>query len=164
MTMHSFGTVEFPAIIATRAPIDAVLCFCYGEIDCRFRVFDNPPWEKTIDTLVEQYINVVDENAKINPNIWLFNVPPPPRRDHLPNPTGLDDKFPFHGSDAERLSYVARMNDRLKESKYPFVDIYDKYCDEDGFLNMNMSDGYLHLANEKPLMEYLDIKLKEFGR
>jgi hypothetical protein len=154
MTMYSFG-LKVP-IVVDEIPEDRPIIFCWGEIDCRCHVHKYQPWQETVDRLVADYLVGVTKNAERHKNIWLFNVVPPPRRKDVPveNPD-----FPFLGTDAERLSYVRRMTQRLKEGPYPFVDIYDQYADPDGFLRMELSDGVVHIADEKPLIKYLEEKL-----
>jgi hypothetical protein len=51
------------------------------------------------------------------------------------------------------------MNQRLREGPYPFVDIYDQYADPEGFLRMELSDGVVHIADEKPLIKYIEEKM-----
>lgn len=161
MTMYIFGNAK--TIVANKIPEGKPYCLSYGEVDCRYHVFRHQPWKDTIDELVKNYLKIIDLNAEINPNVFLFNVVPPPRRDHLENPEG-NTAFPFYGSDAERLQYANYMNTLLKsQDKYPVIDIYNLYCDKDGFLNMEQSDGHVHIKGEQPLMEYVDKILKEKG-
>lgn len=157
MTMYHFG--HYKPIMTGKMPMDGIVCFCWGEIDCRCHVYKHPPFEECIDKLVEEYLSAIDVNvAGRDPkNVWIYNVVPPPRRDPpqkylVPDNPG----FPFLGNDHERLSFVQRMNKRLSESKYTFVDVYSKYSDEEGFLKMEMSDGHVHIADEKPLKEWID--------
>jgi hypothetical protein len=149
MTMHSFGLSK--VIIIDKIPKDAIVVFCWGEIDCRCHVHKYQPWQETIDILVKNYLDTIRLNAKVNPNIWIYNVVPPPRRAN----TSENPGFPFLGSDEERLSYVQYINKKLKESEFFLVDIYNKYCDKDGFLNMSLSDNHVHIANEKFLAEFI---------
>lgn len=150
MTMHHFGL--YRPIVVKDLPPDARLVFCWGEIDCRCHIYKYRPWEEAIDELVRKYLEAVDINAEFNQNIWLFNVVPPPRKAG----TQENPDFPFLGSDDERLAFVRRVNQRLRESRYQFIDVYDQYADKDGFLRMEMSDGHVHIADEGPLLKYLN--------
>lgn len=150
MLMHTLGVSK--PILVNDIPKDASIIFCWGEIDCRCHVHKYQPWVDTIDLLVSNYIETIRLNAKINPNISIFNVVPPPRKKNTPENPG----FPFLGSDEERKFYVQYMNKRLSESEFTFINVYDKYCDNEGFLNMDLSDGHVHIANEKYLVEWLD--------
>ncbi|MDD5560581.1 MAG: hypothetical protein PHT50_00405 [Candidatus Omnitrophica bacterium] len=149
MTMYSFG--QDSPIVVKDIPKDAIVVFCFGEIDCRCHIYKHPPWPETIDKLASDYLAAVDHNAKIHPNIWLFNVLPPPRKAKVKE--NLD--FPFLGSDEERLSFVKRLNDRLRESKYLFIDVYEKYSDKDGFLIPEKSDEHVHITDSEPLIDYI---------
>lgn len=155
MTMYHFGL--YHPIVVSDIPTDVPVVFCWGEIDCRCHIYKHPPWEEAIDKLVDEYILAVEHNARIHPNIWLFNVVPPPRKAAVQE----NPQFPFLGSDAERLGFVLRVNQRLRESGYPFIDVYNKYCDEEGFLLMDQSDGHVHIANHAPLQDWLEKRLSQ---
>lgn len=150
MTMYRFGKDR--PIVTDSIPDDVIVCFCWGEIDCRCHVNKYQPWKKTIDHLVENYIDAIKENTKRFNDVWIFNVVPPPRREDsaFENPG-----FPFVGTNEERLDSVRYMNNRLRSSGFVFVDVYDKYCDAEGFLRMDMSDNHVHIADEKPLIRWL---------
>jgi len=155
MTMYRFGQ-DHPIVVGG-IPEDTIAVFCWGEIDCRCHIFKHPPFPDTIDKLASDYLTSVDHNARIHPNIWLFNVVPPPRKkDVQENPD-----FPFLGSDEERLSFVKRLNDRLRESSYPFIDVYDKYCDKDGFLIPELSDRHVHIEDPAGLLLELQKRLNQ---
>lgn len=153
MTMYSFG-IHKPIVVGGIPP-EAIVCFCWGEIDCRCHVHKYQPWRQMIDELVERYFAAIDENAKIHKNIWVYNVVPPPRRIG----TQENPDFPFLGSDEERLNYVRYLNQKLNQGKYPFIDVYDQYCDKDGFLRMEVSDCHVHVEDERPLLEYIKNRL-----
>ena len=149
MLMHTLGMSK--AIMVKEIPKDDTIIFCWGEIDCRCHVHKFQPWKETIDELVEKYLDVIRLNVEFNKNILLFNVVPPPRKEK----TQENLKFPFLGSDEERLSYVKYMNKKLSESEFGFIDVYDKYADSDGFLNMAYSDNHVHIADPIFIIEWL---------
>jgi len=150
MTMHSLGLSK--PILVKDIPIDAGIVFCWGEIDCRCHVHKYQPWQNTIDILVKNYLDTIRLNAAVNKNILIYNVVPPPRRSLASENAG----FPFLGSDIERLDYVKYMNKKLSESEFVFIDVYDKYADSEGFLNMSLSDNHVHIENEVYLAEWLN--------
>lgn len=158
MTLYRFG--DSKPILVKKIPDGVIICFCYGEIDCRCHVHKHPPWEKTVEDLVKNYLDAIDKNVKDRnfADVWIFNVVPPPRRDHR---VCHDKSFPFLGTDLERLRYVTRMNNLLGESKYRFVDVYDHYCDEDGFMIHNKSDGHVHIKETRPLKVWIENYFKE---
>lgn len=152
MTMHRFGKAR--TNVVRDIPEGAIVVFCWGEIDCRNHIHNHQPWEETVDRVVSDYLETIRFNATLKQfkDIWIYNVPPPKRMDGRPN---LDKSFPFVGSDADRLKYVKRMNQRLKESEFKVVDIYDHYADEEGFMIQEKSDGHVHIADIGPLAEWV---------
>lgn len=154
MTMYRFGQ-DHP-IVVNDIPEEAIAVFCWGEIDCRCHIFKHPPFPETIDKLVDDYLIAVDHNAKIHPDIWLFNVVPPARHPLEENPG-----FPFLGTPQERLGFVRRLNERLKKSGYPFIDVFSLYSDKDGFLLPELTFDGIHIGEHKPLQSYLEKRLAE---
>jgi len=154
MTMHSFNqTINTPNHPYLKIiPLDGILCFCFGEIDCRCHVHRFQPWKDTIDKLVEGYAKAIKNSvADRDPKtIWVYFVPPPVHG------VKTRDGFPFSGTIEERISYVKYMNEKLKELPYTFVDLYDKYSNEDGSMIIEDSDYYVHIKNIKPLIEWID--------
>ncbi len=151
-TMFSLG--RDAEILVRDVPPEGIAVFCYGEVDCRCHVNKYQPWEENIDGLVAGYLRAIALNAQVHKgDIWIFNVPPPPRRDKAEEIV----QFPFVGTDEERLSYVKYMNEKLKAGPYPFVDIYDSYADADGFLLMQYSDGHVHIIDDSALRDWVDV-------
>jgi hypothetical protein len=153
MLMHTFGRDKM--IVTADMPRDANVIFCWGEIDCRCHVRKHQPWKQTIDDLVKNYIEAIDINTKEHRHYWIFNVVPPPRKEGMIEAPD----FPMRGTDDERLSYVKYMNKKLKESGRPFIDVYDKYCDKDGFANRELMPDGVHIGNEKYLIEWVNKNL-----
>jgi|WetSurSiteA1Bulk_404760.scaffolds.fasta_scaffold00273_9 hypothetical protein len=156
-TMYKFGLSRM--ILVDKIPKDDIACFCFGEIDCRYHIHKYQPWKETIENIVKEYLNTIRENAKINSNIWIFNVVHPIKDSERENVWygSPERKIPFIGSDYERLLYAKYMNKLLRENlEVVFVDIMDKYCDKDGFLIKELSDGGVHIANERYLVEWIN--------
>lgn len=158
MLMYTLGMSTKPMLLED-IPKDDIICFCWGEIDCRCHVHKHLPYKECIDRLVENYVKAIKMNTVDRPHVWVFNVVPPPRKGKV---AAENQAFPFLGSDEERLLYVQYMNEKLREAPFVFVDVYGKYCDKDGFLNMTMSDGHVHIADPKPLTEWVNNKLKDY--
>lgn len=63
------------------------------------------------------------------------------------------------GTDEERKGYTIAMNNLLREyceeRDYIFVDVYDAYCTEEGYLNKEMSDHSVHIKNPQPVIDFL---------
>lgn len=153
MLMHTIGLPEHRVNWSKDMPSEAIICFCWGEIDCRCHIHKYQPWRETIERVVENYLRTVSKSKETHKNIWIYNVVPPPRRAAAVESPG----FPFLGSDDERLAYVRYMNELLSKSEFTFVDVYDKYADKDGFLKMELSDGHVHVEDEKPLLEWVNL-------
>lgn len=156
MTMFSFGLHK--PVVTFEIPLEAIVCFCWGEIDCRCHVHKYQPWEETIDTLAREYLEAIRINTKGRKHVWIYNVVPPPR---MKEGLIINPAFPFLGSDEDRLKYVRRLNDRLRASEFTFVDVYDQYSDKDGFLDMTKSDNHVHVEVEGPLKAWVEKKLEE---
>jgi hypothetical protein len=131
------------------------IVFSLGEIDCICLVHkyitDVLKYETIIDNIIYNYfeainINLINANIKLN-NICIFNIVPSVQKD-----TVLEvPDYPFLGTDEERNTYVLYFNKKLKEEcikkNYIFFDIYDNYCDENGYLIKDLSDGRVHIRN-----------------
>lgn len=154
MTMFSFGQTMPPVVY--EIPEDDVIIFCWGEIDCRCRVNKHEPnWKENIDMIVEGYGKAIEANTQRHKKAFVYNVVPPPRKGTVPENPG----FPLLGSDSERLSYVRYMNEKLRELPWGFVDVYDDYSDEEGFLKMGLSDGHVHISDPLYLIKWIDKNL-----
>jgi hypothetical protein len=155
-TMYEFGLSR--KIVVNNIPENDIACFCWGEIDCRCHVYNHQPWKETIDKLVTEYLTTIRLNARLHDKIWIFNVVPPLREiDRIDRWYGSQNqKVPFIGTDEERLSYAKYMNDLLRESEFTFIDIWPKYCDNDGFLIQEFSDRCVHIADEGFLIEWIN--------
>ena len=131
--------------------------FCFGEIDCRCHIHKHitnvKSYKMIIDELVVSYINAIKinlVNSKVNlKNICVYNIPPTPEKHTIPDQDTA--KRPLLGSDEERKSYIIYFNECLKEkckvNNWIFFDVYNSYCDNNGYLNKKLSDGNVHIAN-----------------
>lgn len=161
--MHSFAT-QVDYVKQVLAKSGDALVLCYGEIDARChlhhymgeteRSFCDP-----IHDLVDNYLALVlayTEALKARGvKICIYFVLPAARR--LISQENLD--YPFAGSDEDRKRYSLCMNNRLREgclkNDFIFVDLYDAYCDADGFLDPEKSDGHVHIRDAGPLVEFI---------
>jgi hypothetical protein len=104
-----------------------------------------------INEIVRNYIHAIKinlENCKVNlKNICIYNVVPPVQKCNA----GENLYFPFLGSDEERKNYVLYFNSCLKkkckENNWIFFDVYNSYCDDNGYLNKKLSDENVHIIN-----------------
>lgn len=122
------------------------VCFSFGEIDCRCHIQKyisvKNNYMQIIDNLVDKYFEKIKESVSNYKNIQccIYNIPPPIQK----HTTIEFSKLPFLGTDEERKTYVKYMNNILKkkcqELKFIFINIYDDYCDENGYINKQYND------------------------
>ena len=116
-----------------------------------------------IDEIVNNYIHAIKinlENCTVKlKNICIYNVVPPVQKYNIHK----NSPYPFLGSNETRKSYVLYFNECLKkkckENNWIFFDVYDSYCDNNGYLSKKLSDGNVHIANgifiKKFITDYL---------
>jgi hypothetical protein len=46
-----------------------------------------------------------------------------------------------------------KIKEKCKEYNYVFFDVYNQYCDSEGFLDPLLSDGAIHINNGKFIKE-----------
>lgn len=131
------------------------IIFCLGEIDCRCHVHkhvsETNPYENIINDIVNNYIEAIKINVIISQlrlkNVCVYNVVPTVQKHN----TWDNPEYPFLGTDEERKLYVLYFNKKLREkcneNNFIFFDVYDKYTDENGFLNKQLSDGDVHVRD-----------------
>jgi len=162
---NSFGTKGFELVDVSKFDLEDgdTLVFSFGEIDCRCHVYkhvnESQTYKDVIDRLINNYFNAIKVNLdklKVNlKNVCVYNVPPPSRESDCP---GIDT--PYVGSDEERkLAYLyfnKSLNEKCQEHKYIFIDIYDKYTNEDGFIIRDITDGWVHIKDGIHIHEFLE--------
>jgi len=163
---YSFGKEKLNRCDITNFNIkdNDILIFCFGEIDCRCHVHkhitETNTYQIIIDNIVDNYTEAIKLNidkCKINlKNICIYNVVPPVEKNNTPE----NSEFPYLGTDEERKKYVLYFNECIKEkcikNNWIYFDIYEHYTDENGFLDKKLSDGIVHIRNEKFLKYFID--------
>jgi len=161
-TMARFGMEKLNLLNIKNSSINDgdVNCFSFGEIDCRSHICKPRNMKEhitLIDDIVIRYFEAIKMNVDQFKNLTtmiLCVVPTPIKNNTIPNP-----EYPFEGTDNERKSVTLHMNLKLKEYckkyNYVFLDVYDKYCDKDGYLNKELSDGHVHIKNGIYIQEFL---------
>jgi hypothetical protein len=152
MLMYMFG--KYPAVYVKDLPKDAMAVFSWGEIDCRCHVNRHGPWKENVDGLVDGYVKAIRLNQEVHENIWIYLIPPPARKER----THDNASYPFFGTNEERRDYVLYMNDKLRSTGIPYIDVYEKVKDEDGFLSEKHSDMHVHIEDPKIITDWLDQK------
>ena len=137
-----------------------IVIFCFGEIDCRCHVYkhitDILSYQTIIDNIVNNYFISIKKAVSIfnNINVCVYNVVPPLYTNSSGNP-----EYPHLGTNEERKEYILYFNKQLKnkckEYNYIFFDIYNKYVDDNGFINKSFSDGDVHITNPKYILYYI---------
>ena len=138
-----------------------IVIFCFGEIDLRCNIqkymTKENTYDKIIDTMIEKYFLAIEENVKqfTHLNVCVYNVVPTVQKFN----TYEYPNHPFMGTDEERKTYVTYFNKKCKEycSKYnyTFIDVYNKYCDINGYLNKELSDDNVHIENGYYILFFL---------
>ena len=154
---HSFGKEKLNRCNIGKFDIkdnDSVV-FCFGEIDCRCHIHKHITDDKSYKTIINEIVNNYADAIKINlenckvklKNVCIYNVVPPVQKHN----TGENLEYPYLGSDEERKNYILYFNaclkEKCKENNWIFFDVYDSYCDNNGYLSKNLSDGGVHIRN-----------------
>jgi len=167
--MFSFGRDKQKVV--NHVPPSHIICFCFGEIDCRCHINKyEPNWKDSVDSIVKSYFETIKINVGgHDPSlVYIYNVVPPIERE-APENLWMKGKsaLPSLGTDEDRKIYTVYMNSKLKElceeNKFVFVDVYDKYIDEKGFLIRELSDNNCHIKDPIHIVEFLENKLKKYG-
>lgn len=139
-------------------PKDGFWIFCFGEIDVRCLIYNqihekNRQEDEVIETLVNDYI---ENLLTIYSEIGIMSVSPPARRD----PVIEDVNYPFVGPDEDRSRYTKKLNAKLqekcKEKNLLYINVYDAYKDEEGFLIKELSDGSIHIEDKSRVYRVLE--------
>jgi hypothetical protein len=86
----------------------------------------------------------------------VLNIVTPIEKHNTPeNPS-----YPYLGSDEERKRCVLYFNKCIKqkciENNWVYLDIYDSYTDENGFLDKERGDGNVHIKNGVYLKDFIN--------
>ena len=148
--IESLGITESDTII-----------LCFGEIDTRCHVYPRVQAgeneDEVIEELVSDYFHTI-QNSRFK-NIWVLSITPSWARElwlaYLITQGRPEDNeaYPLRGGDVERARYTRKMNAWLrvecKRLNVPLVDVYDDYRDEAGMLIPALSDGSLHIGDNR---------------
>ena len=145
----------------TKAEPGQEILIIFGEIDVRCHIlkFGYSKYKETVDNmvaLIEKYIESYNGKFKFH----IQSIVPPIYRANFRDKVPL---VPFVGSDEERKSYVLYFNkclkEKCKENNWIFFDVYNSYCDNNGYLSKKLSDGKVHIRNgifiKKFIIDYL---------
>ena len=165
---YSFGRDKLKRINLQKLGIQEndIVCFCLGEIDVRCHIhkyINTNTYKNIINNIIEMYIEAINENIKTYKNIkvCIYNIIPPK---YYIEGMEYNPDFPFLGTNEDRLQYTKYFNSKLKECcntyNFIFIDIYNNYCDNNGFLDLHKSDNSVHIIDGNYLKHYLENILK----
>ena len=168
--MHTIGDINKPWIVDLPRNLiasgelsrDWKWCFCFGEIDIRCHVHKqvytfNRQEDEVINTLVTKYI---DRLLTVHNDIAVMSVVPPINlEDPGFNKINENLQYPFVGTSQDRNRYTKKLNMllrmRCEKEKILYIDIYNVYRDEYGFLPKKYTDDNVHIQNKSLAAEYL---------
>jgi len=138
-----------------------MVIFSFGEIDCRCHIHkhitETVTYQEIIDDIIKKYFETIIEiTSKYNNlHICIYNIVPT-----VDSAVGyVNHDYPLLGTDDQRREYVLYFNQMLKKMcnmyNLIFFDIYDKYTDENGYMNQKLSDGAIHIQDPKYIKEFL---------
>jgi len=162
ITCSSFGFNHLDIIKNYDIYEGEIVCFIFGEIDCRTHMNKHKQYFKEIiDKIVENYFNAIRVNVKDFQNLttMVVSVVPPARKESYSDELGIQYGTPTVGEDEDRKIFVKYMNKKIKENckkyNYIYFNIHDKYCDNEGFLNQSLSDKNVHIKDHIYIKEEL---------
>lgn len=143
--------------------------FCLGEIDCRCHIHkyvqQGVYYINIIEEIVESYFRaisfLIDFLGLSLKQVGVYNAVPPVVKGTVPE----NPDYPYLGSDQDRLLYTRFFNYKCREKcleyGYVFFDVYEKYADDDGFLKQDLSDGNVHIRDDRYIAEFITNQLGE---
>uniref|UniRef100_A0A6C0D060 SGNH hydrolase-type esterase domain-containing protein n=1 Tax=viral metagenome TaxID=1070528 RepID=A0A6C0D060_9ZZZZ len=135
---------------------DSILCFLYGEIDCRChiqkQINTGRNEDDIINELITNYFNTLKNNINIYKQIIIVGIIPPTLQYDYENLHGpILHEFPFVGTDNDRVRYTIKMNNCIQQycikNNYIYFNPYDYYTRDDGTLKYELSDSTVHLGD-----------------
>jgi hypothetical protein len=141
----------------------SIVMFNYGEVDSRNHIhkFRNVGIYNEVRRLVLEYEKLIKKNSEMVPGakIWIGGLVPPkehPLCEHIGSPS---ERFLYNRLLDEQISRMAKRNN------FFFIDNYEDYADEFGFLNSNISDGHIHVRQySKTIKEIIANEISRFIR
>ena len=137
---------------------NSILCFNYGEIDCRCHIQKQINLgrneDEIINDLVCKYFISIHKNIKEYKKIVIIAIiPSTHQNDYGP----ITHKHPFIGTDENRIRYTKKMNETIKsfclKYNYYYFDPFLYYTREDGSLKHELSDNMVHLGNNEHFLK-----------
>lgn len=140
----------------------SILCFVYGEVDCRCHIHRQINLGRLEDSVIEElvtnYINAIKTVVKSYKKIIISGVIPPTNQNDFEQQNGpITHDFPFVGNEESRVRYTNKVNrllqDHCIDSNYIYFNPYSYYTREDGTLKYELSDNCVHLGDTSYFVE-----------
>ena len=147
-TMYRFGMNK--ENVVADIPKNDIVLYVMGEIDCRVHIHKHQPWRENIEMVVNNYLEAIRFNA--HPHSWIYGIVPSVKAELMTE----DPECPFIGSNEERRTHVIYMNSLLKQSEFPFVDVWRLYADSEGYMVYDLSDHHVHIEDRTFLEQELN--------
>ena len=172
---YTFGNKPFDVLNIKNYNVqdnDTVI-FSFGEPDCRAHIYryvnEHTTYQEIINNITSKYFEAIKKNIEQYNNLktCVYNIVPPSdvllkhSSEEYISKILVKCKTDIHwkGSNEDRKQYHVYFNKRLKELchqyGYTFFDVYDKYCDANGFLKRELSDYNIHIDNAIYIKEFL---------
>jgi hypothetical protein len=147
--------------------INSVICFVYGEIDCRCHIQRQINLGKNedliINELVQNYFNTLKNNIYNHKKVIIVGIIPPTRQIDYESVHGpITHAFPFVGTDEERVRYTTKANVLIEKlcysNGYIYFNPYEYYTRDDGTLKFELSDNNVHIGDNTVVLEkFMDL-------
>jgi len=139
-------------------PTDGIVIASFGEVDIRSHITNNISVNITEDDVINKLITNFIKALLFNKNNYKYiavqSIVPPTRKSD-------SNYVPENVSDIDRIRYTKKINTILNTElpKYNmfFLNLYDHYVDDEGFLKSDLRDDNIHIIHTN----YMDIKLLE---
>lgn len=142
---------------------NSIFCLIYGEVDVRCHIgkqIEAGRLEADICLdLVNAYFKTIESNIQQYKAIIVVAISPPVD----PNDHTHGDHVPFVGTNEERVRYTGILNGLLEKFcekyGYKYFNPYDFYARSDGCLKYELSDGCLHIGDNRHFLGQLNALL-----
>lgn len=136
----------------------------FGEIDCRCHIWNQinlhgRDEDEVISTLVTNYFISI-KNSNYNEFAVMSVVPAIKYHTGDYDYSRFQEQYPVIGLDTDRLRYVEKMNNLIKnkceENNYSYIDVHSLYCDSEGYMIKELSDGEVHIYDRGKLFDFFE--------
>lgn len=169
ITMHRIGRDnQIINFYSNEHTPNSIICVVYGEVDCRCHIQKQINLGRNEDTIIQDlvaaYIKTIRNTVKIYKKIILVGVIPPTSEKQV---NANNPEFPFVGTDTDRVRHTAKVNTLLQHYcntyGYIYFNPYEYYTREDGTLNPILSDGSVHIGDNRVFLQKFMELLQPFS-